>query len=508
MKKAFTAFMVAMFCFAAQPSYAQVIDDAGAAKLKAIIQEDISYLDDVYTLGLKYEGEVTVIQHDGYYQVTLPAYTIDPDMGGIVIDIGKVVMNVVPEGDDLLNKSIALPTPVVMKNAEGTELWRLDIGKQKSQAQYVPSIQVTPKYNYSLQGVKLTIADAGTLSIDDLVLMMNLERDENGYYSGPSKYEIKGIKFQADHGEDRVNIGSIVLDGPSEACDMAGLTAYMKGLGKVDPAQMAPEEIGKFLGSLWNEVLQFCDSGGLNFSMKDLEILSKEPDGTEQAIRLEAFGFGLSLHDMRSEKNTLGTTATLKGLSIPCLRDECRKFLPRVFEYKMKIVDLPAKALFAILLSTIQPDTGEFNPADPQVILKILSDAGTKYVLESALFETEMLGGALDGGLRIDAEAANGLTALFHGKLRNLGETITYFETMMPDMPSQLQDIYWVLMLADHLVQPETESPEGQDERLYELQVTREGAVLVNGQDIMEMAMEAEAEGEGEAESPPPEQEP
>ena len=157
--KTVTAMAAATFLFAASPADAQVIDDAGAAKLKTIIQEQIDYADKVYggipSLELKHEGEVTVTQHDGYYQVTLPAYTIDPDMGGIVIDIGKVVMNVVPEGDDLLNKSIALPTPVVIKDAEGTEFWRLDIGKQKSQAQYVPSIQVTPKYNYALQDVKL-----------------------------------------------------------------------------------------------------------------------------------------------------------------------------------------------------------------------------------------------------------------------------------------------------------------------------------------------------------------
>lgn len=500
--KTVTAMAAATFLFAAAPSYAQVIDDAGAAKLKTIIQEQIDYADKVYgtipSMTLKHKGDVSVTQHEGYYQVVLPEYALEMEhptdpADKLLVDFGKMVMNVVPEGEDALNMSVAMPMPILGKNSAGGEVFKLNIGQQKAHAVYVPSISATPKYSFSYQDVTMTLPEANvTLSVDDLSGMMNLAPDASGYYSGPSKFSASMLKFDASsetEGNFFIGIGDIALTGTSDAFDLAGMTKFQKEMGEADMAQMSPEESAAYGSHILTRMLESANGMDTDFSLKDLTVNLQQPGGKSVSFSVKETGFGFGLGGMREKAASVNLSGKLNGLSIPGVQADFQQFIPTLVEYRMSVVDMPVKGLLALLGSAMQPGARGTPPTDLAAIKQMLHDAGTRYVLETHAVDMPALGTSLNGEAKADNTAAFGFTAQFFGRLRNLNEMLAEYQTKAQELPPMLQQALMPLMMVQQLGKVGRDEKTGQSVLTYDFQLNREGQMLVNGQDAMMMMM-------------------
>ncbi|TNE31656.1 MAG: hypothetical protein EP349_03740 [Alphaproteobacteria bacterium] len=500
--KTVTAIAAATFLFAASPAYAQVIDDAGAAKLKTIIQEQIDYADKVYggipSLELRHEGEVTVTQHDGYYQVVLPEYAMEMEhptnaADRLLVDFGQMVMNVVPEGDDALNMSVAMPMPILGKDSTGQEVFQLNIGQQKAHALYVPSIAATPKYSFSYQDVKMTMPAAGiTLTLDDLSGMMNLETDASGYYSGPSKFSAKMLKLDmaSEHeGSLFIGIGDLVAAGSYEAFDLAGMTQFQKDLGNIDMTNMSAEESAAYGSHIMTSILESSNGMDTDFSLKDMTVNFQQNGGQASSFSLKDAGFGFGLNGMREEAASVKLSGKLNGLSIPGIQADFQQYIPSLIEYKMSVVNMPMKGLMALLGTALQPDARGAEPFNLGAIQQMLNEAGTKYVLENHAVDMPALGTSLKGEAVADATAMYGFTAQFFGRLRNLNEMLAESQAKAQELPPVMQQALMPLMLVQQLGKPGTDEATGQSVLTYDFVISRDGKLLVNGQDAMMMMM-------------------
>ncbi|MBL1148023.1 MAG: hypothetical protein HND56_11435 [Pseudomonadota bacterium] len=502
MKKTITALTAATLFFAASPSYAQVIDDAGAAKLQNIIQEQIDYADKVYgnipSMKLKHEGEVSVTQHDGYYQVVLPEYALEMEhptnaADKLLVDFGQMVMNVVPEGDDALNMSVAMPMPILGKDSTGQEVFQLNIGQQKAHALYVPSISATPKYSFSYQDVKMAMPAAGiTLTINDLSGMMNLEPDASGYYSGPSKFSANMLKidsFSEQEGNFFVGIGDIVLTGTSEAFDLAGMTQFQKEMGEADMENMTAEESAAYANSIVTLMLEAANGMDTDFSLKDMTV-NFQPVGRDAvSFSIKDTGFGFGLNGMRGENISVRLSGNLNGLSIPGIQADFQQYIPTLIDYKMNVTNMPMKGLLSLLSTALQPDARGAEGLNMAAIQQMLSEAGTKYTLENHAVDMPALGTSLKGEAVADNTAMFGFTAQFFGRLRNLNEMLAESQAKAQELPPMMQQALMPLMLVQQLGKPGTDEKTGQSVLTYDFVVSREGKMLVNGQDAMMMMM-------------------
>lgn len=498
--KTVTAMATATFLFAASPVHAQVIDDAGAAKLKTIIQEQIDYADKVYgnvpSMNLKHEGDLTVTQHDGYYQVVLPEYALEMEhptdaADKLLVDFGQMVMNVVPEGDDALNMSVAMPMPILGKNSAGQEVFQLNIGQQKAHALYVPSISSTPKYSFSYQDIKMTMPEFGiTLTVDDLSGMMNLETDASGYYSGPSKFSARMLKFDsasAEEGNFFIGVGDLVASGSYEAFDLAGMTQFQKELGEADMANMSADESAVYASSIFTRMLEAANGMDTDFSLKDMTMNFQQNGGKSSSFALKDAGFGFGLTGMRGETASVRLNGNLNGLSIPGIKADFQPYIPSLIEYKMSVINLPMKGLLSLLSTALQPNARGAEPLNMGAVQQMLSDAGTKYILENHAVDMPVLGTSLKGEAVADSTAMFGFTAEFFGRLRNLNEMLAESQAKAQELPPMMQQALMPLMLVQQLGKPGTDEQTGQSVLTYDFVVSRDGKMLVNGQDALTM---------------------
>lgn len=519
MKKTITALTAATFLFSAAPVDAQVIDDAGAAKLKAIIQEQMDYADKVYgtipSMQLKHTGELTVTQHDGYYQVVLPEYALEMEhptdpADKLLVDFGQMVMNVVPEGDDALNMSVAMPMPILGKNSAGGEVFKLNIGQQKAHAVYVPSISATPKYSFSYQDVTMSMPEAGlTLSMDDVSGMMNLDPDASGYYSGPSKFSATMLKLDSTsegEGSFFLGIGDIAITGNSDAFDLAGMTQFQKEMGEADMANMSPEESAAYGSHIVTKMIQSANGMDTDFSLKDMTVNFQQAGGKSASFAVKDAGFGFGLNGMREKAASVSLNGKLNGLAIPGIQADFQQFIPTLFEYRMSVVNMPVKGLMDLLGSAMQPGARGAPPTDLAAIKQMLHDAGTKYILETHALDMPALGTSLKGEARADNTAAFGFTANFLGKLRNLNETLAAYQAKAQELPPMMQQALMPMMLLQQLGTAGTDEKTGQSTLTYDFEVNREGQVLVNGQDAMMMVMGGGMNGQQPPMQQPPQQ--
>jgi len=501
MKKTITALTAATIFFAAAPSYAQTIDDAGAAKLKTIMQEQIDYADKVYgnipSLQLKHEGELAVTQHDGYYQVVLPEYALEMEHPSdaadkLMIYLGQIVMNVVPEGDDALNMSVAMPMPLVGKDSAGKEVFKLTIGQQKAHALYIPSIQATPKYSFSYQDVVLTMPDSDiSAKLGSIGASMNLDIDSTGFYSGPSKLHAQNmvveVKSEAE-GSFFLEIGDIIADASYDGFDLAGSTKFQKEMGTANLEGMSEEEAAVFTSGIFKQVLQSANGMNTDMSIKNVSVRIDTPNDNDASFFFADAGFGFGLSGMRGEKSSIRLSGKLNGLDISGITPPFSDFVPSHVAYGMQVIDLPVQGLMSVLGGVLQPNARTATP-DAREIKQMLSDAGTKYILESNDIDMPAFGSSLSGEVKANSAAVFGLTAMFTGRIRNLDELIAKYTPQLPELPPAFQQMYMPLTLALQVGKLETDEKTGQSVRVFEIEATPAGSVTINGQDAMMLVM-------------------
>lgn len=115
---------------------AQTIDTKGAVKLRTIFQTFIDNQKKTFVpamgVSLMYDGRVSVEQTGTYYAVTLPHIKILYNDGRI-FDIGMISVNAVPDRTPgRWRMTAAMPTPMVVRGADGKVIKRIVIGSQKS----------------------------------------------------------------------------------------------------------------------------------------------------------------------------------------------------------------------------------------------------------------------------------------------------------------------------------------------------------------------------------------
>ncbi|TVQ84409.1 MAG: hypothetical protein EA357_03065 [Micavibrio sp.] len=500
MKKIFPVFAAALFFLVLSPfqARAQDINDAGAAALKKLVEDQIAYADQVYQnvqgFGIKHSGDVEVTQHSGYYQVRLPhavIETLHPENTQeiIKIDLGRVVMNVVPKDDDVLSMSIALPMPLTGKDSQGETVFTLNVGEQRAHALYMPSMLAAPRYHLSYKNVTVTDTPEGVLDLEigELFTDMKLEKGADGYWSGPNNFSAKDVRFNinAPEGHTAITVGEIVSRNKYKSYDLAGATKFYREISLMDPESMSATENEALIGSIFTQMLEAADGIDSDFSVKNLSFLYHPAGKPEMRAAVANAGLGFGMDGMRSELSSIRFSINLNGLETTA-PEELRSLIPTDAEYKMRIVNLPLKGLMGLLGNVMQPESRHMQP-EIQSVMQMFSNAGTKFILDNKSVQTPSVGGQVNGEAQADSTAVWGVTAAFTGVLRNLDELIAEMSGQLPAMPVQVQQAFMPLGMMQQFGTPGTDPATGQSTRTYEFSVTREGQILLNGQDMMSL---------------------
>src|SRR5690606_28618936 len=181
------------------PAHAQTaaINAEGAQKLKTLFETMLANqraTSRPENGRLEYEGEVLVEQASTYYAVTLPhARIVYPD--GARLDIGMVSVNAAPH--DLPGQwkmAVAVPTPMVMTNAEKNQTIKINIGAQKASGIWDEELEHFAKLDAQYKNV--TIENPGTgfsMQIPESQILYDFAKGPDGFWSGPGRMMARNI---------------------------------------------------------------------------------------------------------------------------------------------------------------------------------------------------------------------------------------------------------------------------------------------------------------------------
>lgn len=513
--KSFSALRPLFFClllaFGFNPStgYAVTIDDAGAAKLKAML-EDLVFSQtsglDANGLTLKTDGTVAVEKAQGYYKASLPGYVLtSPE--GLNAEIGRIAINATPgDAPGLWKMAIALPTPIRLKGPDQVEI-TLSIGAQNTSGVWHEDFRNFVKLDSRIENVELSDSKkAFTLSIPSIVSLYDLAEKAPDMWSGPTDIAIKGLTLTVSQPEkpadfmkaafEEISIKSTIKDMSIKAMSryreqLEALTANAQTAPNLDASAAHLEAMLKLLIDLFRNA---WDGFSGEMLVRGMTIDTPAEGSTPATkVRLEQGNFAMDMGGFRTGKVSVGLRLGHKGLEITPEPAEFGPLAPTLTAFDLRLENLPFQELTDLGLNSMkmaQQTPGMEQMIGLQVLAalpQLMSAAGTKVTLR----ENRAAGKMYDVMINVDAvangTAANGVTGKGRVEVAGLDAVIAYLNMQLEknqgpareEITSQIGTLTMIQALGQ-----QAKNAAGQDVRTYDLEMNEQGQMLLNGADF------------------------
>lgn len=449
--------LAAAFCFVPAPGRAETLDDAGAQKLERLFSGVLDgYRAALESRGgsLTAEGGVMVEKSETYYAVTLPRLEARAANGARTV-IGMIAVNALPAGDGegRWRMTVALPSPVTAYDPKGRAVITATTGGQAFSGIWDESFGGFTEIDASYRGVSLyNAADDVRADLPEVRLVSALRPSGDGLWSGTARLDISGL--------------SAVFGGGAGGTARIGTLSLATAIGNYAPgvprgaAGEKPDRHGVMglyclaagmPGGAW-------DGLSLDASFRDFSFDSAGAAKKAAPVRAGQARAGLSVTGARGD-GTLRLSFSGDGFDAAAAFPELEGLLP-----SRAALDVEAKKLSCA---------------------KGAADDGASVTLSGTGFGNGHYDVTADGALKADAAAQRG----FSGKVAALVRGFDYIMDRIgknqespaaageaKDRLGQLQALLSVLQLAGQQ-QPDAS-------RRYELEISPQGGILVNGADV------------------------
>lgn len=515
-------FMVAAFTFASllPASYAQAapaIDDAGAATLKAVVEDALSFYTDMHAKtgeGLSLSGPIVVTPKGSYYEVQIPGAAMTSD--ATVMNIGTVMINATPEDDGDYRASIAVPKQMVMKDSAGVERMVIDIGNQKFAGIFNPALGIFNKADASYDNVTATVTPKSddkekinpvTITLGNVTSSMDMTKDGD-VWSGPQSTNIRNatMKFGEDKGST-LTIGELIAAVSYNKVDLAAgkkmrdqLIESMKSNGDI-----TPETMQKLVDNGVGAMAALPESATSAFTLTDLalDIPAKKDTANAQPfnLRLPHVSSTSTLNGMKTDDGMLTSKSTLNGLTVSGFSGPLSGIIPSEAAFNIVAAKVPFKSIMANLGNALEsvvdaqsgPD-GNTQAAQDQAKLHaqqalatmpaLLAQAGTTLTINDTFIKSSDLDTTLDGALT----AVSTSPYIFAGKatlmLKGMDELITKLQEASRTTNNPQAAGYAQMLIIMQLSGQLSQSADGKSQRTYALELMPDGNVKLNGADM------------------------
>lgn len=172
----------------AGPVSAAEINDAGAAALQTKFTQELASRSNIKIAGSKadFTGDVTVTPKGSYYEVLMPSVKLT-DKNGNVLNVGKLVMNMIPSNDNAADfkSSLAIPSSMTYVDKTGKEAAKVSVGSQKASGIWNMDMFGFRKFDSSYNDINVVGTTSGDqIALGNLITNYELTKSEAGY-SGP-----------------------------------------------------------------------------------------------------------------------------------------------------------------------------------------------------------------------------------------------------------------------------------------------------------------------------------
>lgn len=262
----------------------------------------------------KAEGPAKVeTQSDGSVVGTLPRLTFQGTDGNSAV-LDPVSVKFSNGGDGLVNVEATIPSTMAVKGKDGKVEGEIKIGSQTMKGVWVEKLQSIDKLDVRLGNITVTSArEPGTAKIDQIAMTGGLTSKGSGLYDG--KYDLTVTGFAADDPAEKsvmkmgtINIAAIMtgarMEDWAKAAKEAGYTLANPDIfkawtgGTLDPKMVAfmkrmPDYMGNVEYTYTINGIEMVQNGKLQFGLKNSSFgLGVGPDAAGMTKVKMAFGVG------------------------------------------------------------------------------------------------------------------------------------------------------------------------------------------------------------------------
>lgn len=438
-----------VFCvalFLSLPAFAApAIDQAGADALKTRLQTMLTSMTENYKKAqqtLKLDGQLMVEPSDSYYAVTTPHISILSKDG--TRTIGMLAINAIPTDDpDIYKVAMAVPTPITNADPMGKVYQTITLGRQtmNGQVKLLPSAPVFLTLNASYNDVRLLNTATDTeVSIPSMTMTLNLTKGAGDLWSGPSEKSLQNVSYRV--GKEKLSVGNLSVSSNSSGIDFTKPSTFSLPVS-------AP--VKNLIG---NNVLRYAQSATVSGTASDI---AYEDGVYTYAAKFAALQTTLS--DLMKQKTSIAWTSKLDGITTT--DPSAAKLLPIVVASKGSIKDA---------------DLARLTYSDAP-LLSTLAASGTEILLENSSSDSPLFSAKGQGNYSGKEKAGQ-----FTFTIRGLEELAAWAST--PNSAAQRVALLPPLLTFLQLTSQPAKDVQGQMVRTYKIEQTKDGRVLLNGNEI------------------------
>lgn len=458
------------------------VDDAGAKALAASIDAALKRIlpHTAQGGGARWIGAVTATPDGDGYTVTLPALSFAGDDGSRM-DVGIITFRLKPQADGSQAFTARIPASLPIFDAKGAADGAVTIGTQSISGVWIPAYETPTTMTLSLGSLAATNGKNQTmLTIGSLAGRVDLRPDGGGaLYSGPGSFTIANLVAKDETGTPLATIGSFGTDFTYTRVDLAKshkLTetarTYAETTGASPnpaPPPLTPADFGGLFG-------------GMGFKLSLGESSFYDPkDKIRVGIKNIALSMGIDGLDTPSTSVRFGYDHD--GLNIvppPGPVD----FMPGSAGFSIAALKLPTDALSQVLTIAAGKTDDTTGALAAGVLLGALGQAASEIRLEKLAVSTPATSGHAAGAATFSPAAALATTGAFTVTLTGLDNTIKALQPAPGKKPTKEdQDTLAGLTMVQALGQPGKDA-QGKDARVYKIDITAQGQILLNGTDM------------------------
>lgn len=508
----------------AQTKAAEPVGIDGALYLK----DEIHKMLDQPNFGIKTSGEVEVEPTGNYYAVTLPHIRMDmPVMstieggqdGVLAADFGISALNMVPtdkKGRFVFAQSIPMPWRFYSNDQE---VYQLSIGKQKTNGIFDFPMQITTRIDSSYEDIQLKESATNKIiaSIESITAKGGYDENKEklGYYSGRIPIEIKGFKMLAGAEQPLVSIDTVKFYGgytDMSAENMAKCIGTQRNFNKqvtsyVNTKQVIdPPVIAGYVDSLLSCLGIMADGMESGLVVEGVNInaaLLGQPAGT---IALNSLYTQSIARDIFQENMSMVLKFGLQNVQISPYPEMMSKYYPNSFHVDFGIDNVPHGKIYEVLrgLLGMYSQDAQSMMASPAMILmpilarlpQLFNEAQSQFTANDIRVSGKDYQLLLKGAIKADINSIYGVSGKGTLTFQNIDNFLNGVkaEAQDPDMANaaNLAGIIGIIQSFYNFGKDD-----GNGNRTYDIEITQQGRVLMNGKDVMNsMAMQNPTSGE------------
>lgn len=445
---------------------------------------------------------------DGTVVGTTPVLTVKEANGGTVTVDPFVLTFKRGDNEDTIPFDLKIPSSLTPKDAAGKVAAEVKIGSQTIQGTWRDDLQSVDKMNFKLGNVAISPTDnQGKMTLNELSMTGGLEDKGSGLFDAKYSGRMAGFAFDDPASKMVMRMGEVGFRGNMYG---AKLKEYGKAAKEAGYTISNPEILTMWTsGKLDDKTMAFLKRmpeflGAIDYGYNAKDITMSENGKQMFAMAKADVGFGLKPES--ADKATANVNMSFGGFSAQ--GDDGKPIIPPEADVKDSKLDvdvsgLPSKELWAIYMSilpqiqqaSLAEAAGAGSPASQEAMNKASEEAMMKFTqslstanlgvnLKAANLTTPTIVMGGDGSATYNMTASPMPVGKFAFRFSGV-EALQEAMQKRGKNDEVAQQVLGAIMGLKAMAKPDPKAPSGKTGYLIEVEFTKDGKVLANGQQMM-----------------------